>query len=81
MEAALLKAEADTVDWSHGGFGQGYPWWVFMAGRMQLFTAMLNEGIVLVTVERGVDRRPFLAVTAAAGQHAARISGRNVSIN
>ena len=44
MEAALLEAGADAVDWSHGGFGQGYPWWVFMAGRVQHFAAMLNEG-------------------------------------
>ena len=52
-----------------------------MAGRMTHFTAMLNEGIVLVTVERDVDRRPFLAVTAAAQQYAVRMSGRRVSIN
>ena len=80
MEAALLQAGADAVDWSHGGFRQGYPWWVFMAGRMQRFAAMLNEGTVLVTVERGADRRPFLAVTTAAGQYAERMSGSRVSI-
>ena len=79
MEAALLEAGADAVDWSHGGFGQGYPWWVFMAGRMQHFAAMLNEGKVSITVERGADRRPFLAATTVARQRTVRMSGGRVS--
>ena len=75
MEAALSQAGADAVDWSHGGFGQGYPWWVFMAGRMEKFTAMLSEGIVSVSVRHSAGHRPFLSVTIAAQQHAVRISG------
>ena len=50
-----------------------------MAGRMQLFAAMLSEGIVSVTVTRCVGHRPFLSVTTAAQQHAVRISGGRVS--
>ena len=75
MEAALSQAGADAVDWSNGGIGQGYPWWVFMAGRMEKFTAMLSEGIVSVSVGHSAGHRPFLSVTTAAQQHAVRISG------
>ena len=75
MEAALSQAGADAVDWSNGGIGQGYPWWVFMAGRMEKFTAMLSEGIVSVSVGHSAGHRPFLSVTTVAQQHAVRISG------
>ena len=54
---------------------QGCCCWVFMAGRMERFTAMLSEGIVSVTVTRCAGHRPFLSVTIAAQQHAVRISG------
>ena len=51
------------------------PWRVFMAGRMEKFTAMLSEGIVSVSVGHSAGHRPFLSVTTAAQQHAVRISG------
>ena len=73
--ARLWLVGADAVDWSNGGIGQGYPWWVFMAGRMEKFTAMLSEGIVSVSVRHSAGHRPFLSVTTAAQQHAVRISG------
>ena len=85
MEAALSQAAgADEVDWSNGGIKQGYPWWVFMAGRMEKFKAMLGEGVVSVFVVKRDDSsdRPFLRVTTAGNkQHAVRLaSGGKISI-
>ena len=51
-----------------------------MAGRIQQFTGMLDEGILSVTITRGADSKPFLAVTTAARQHTVCISGTRVSI-
>ena len=82
MEAALSQAAgADEVDWSNGGIKQGYPWWVFMAGRMEKFKAMLGEGVVSVFVVKRGDRPSLRVTTAEKKQHAVRmVSGGKISI-
>ena len=48
-KAAFTKAVArlppGETDWSR----EGFPWWVFMAGRMHLFGPTIDQGIIRVT--------------------------------
>jgi len=76
MTAALQQAGAGDVDWSTAG----YPRWVFMAGRLHQFRAMLEEGIVSLAVTRGAGGTPCLAVRTDTRQYAVRITRARVSI-
>ena len=76
MDEAIQQAGVEEVDWST----QEYPWWVFMAGRPDLFNTIVEEGIVSVTVARNARGIAVLSVTTANSQKIVDTSGSRVRI-
>ena len=59
LTAALNRLPPGDTDWSH----QGFPWWVYMAGRLPKFLACVEEGIIGVTGVREDARTKYMRVT------------------
>ena len=59
LTAALARLPPGETNWSR----EGFPWWVFMAGRTQNFQTILREGIIRVTGVRLDDLTSCMRVT------------------
>ena len=59
LTAALASLPPGKTNWSLNGF----PWWVFMAGRPEKFGTILREGIIGVTAIVPDDGTPYMRVT------------------
>ena len=70
LRTALANLPPGETDWSR----EGFPWWVFMAGRGHTFQTMVSEGIIRVT-----------GVSSDDGAHCMRVTTRErvrvVSVN
>ena len=70
LRTALANLPPGETDWSR----EGFPWWVFMAGRGHKFQTMVSEGIIRVT-----------GVSSDDGAHCMRVTTRErvrvVSVN
>ena len=62
LTAALARLPPGDTDWSR----EGFPWWVFMAGRSYKFLACVEEGIIGVTGVRENDLTKYMRVTTRA---------------
>ena len=59
LTAALARLPPGETIWSR----EGFPWWVFMAGRTQNFQTIVREGIIRVTGVRLDDLTSCMRVT------------------
>ena len=70
LVAAFASLPPGETDWSR----EGFPWWIFMAGRLDMFGPLVGEGIIRVTAVNTHHQSPYMRVTTRARVLLVRVS-------
>ena len=78
LQAALdaLPPQAGEVCWAYARF----PWWTFMATRMEKFATIAQEGIEAVAGVRAPNGEVSMRITTTRKQYNITVSGRRLSV-
>ena len=76
LTAALARLPPGDTNWSR----EGFPWWVFMAGRTRTFQTIIQEGIIRVTGVRQDDLTCYMRVTTRSRVRVVSVNRRSVRV-
>ena len=73
---ALASLQPGETNWSR----EGFPWWVFMAGRLHMFRQVVAQGIIRVTAVNTRQPTPYMRVSTLACVRIVRVSRGRVRL-
>ena len=78
--ATLVKALDDVPPGETNWSGDGFPWWVFMAGRLHMFRPVVAQGIMRVNAINSGHQVWYMQVTTRVRVHNVCVSRGKVRV-